>query len=155
MEYKIEKAEKKDLAEILALQKAAFYKVAALHDCFMIRPLHTTLQNIQESFEKYTYIKITWGKRIIASGRAFLKNGKCELENIIVHPEHQRKGFGRMVVTELEKKFHDARVYELFTGKDTTGNVEFYQSLGYSIEDEIEATETEPVLVIMRKKADT
>ena len=38
-----------DLPEILALQKAAFYKVAVAQKSFMIRPLHTTLAEIEES----------------------------------------------------------------------------------------------------------
>lgn len=153
MEIRIEKAEKKDLAEILALQKTAFYNVAALHDNFMIRPLHTTLKELEENFGMYTYLKIVYRKRIIASGRAFFEKEKCELENIIVHPDYQRKGFGRMIISRLETHFPEAQIYELFTGKDSSGNVEFYQDLGYSIQDRIEATENEPVLVIMRKKS--
>jgi ribosomal protein S18 acetylase RimI-like enzyme len=140
-----------DLPEILALQKAAFYTVAVAQNHFMIRPLHTTLAEIEENFPKYLYLKLSENSRILAAGRARMDGTVCKLENIIVRPDRHRKGLGRKIVTALEEQFTDCSCYELFTGKETPGNRQFYESLGYRVTGEIPATDSEPVLITMRK----
>lgn len=149
----LKQADFSDLPEILALQKAAFYRVGLQHRNFRIRPLRTTLEEIEKSFNKYVYLKLTENENILASGRAYMDGDICQIENIITSPYHQRRGLGSKIVLGLENLFSQCSSYQLFTGKETPGNREFYEKLGYVVTSEINPTETEPALIIMQKRA--
>lgn len=147
----IEIAVKKDLPEILALQKLAFYDVAKFYNNFKLHPLLTTLEEIEKSFPKYTYFIAKINSQIIGSARAYQNNSLCKIENVIVHPNFQNKGIGTKLMRELENDFDNSKEFELFTGKETPNNVEFYKRLEYKIIKEIDATENKPILVVMSK----
>lgn len=148
----IEKALFTDLPEIAVLQKLAFYAVGVFHHNFKLHPFLATLADFEKTYSDYLYLKATIDHRIVGSARAKSMKGKCKIENVIVHPEYQRRGIGKRLIEEVMNSLPDAQVFELFTGKYTPGNVAFYESLGFSIVKEVAETETEPILVYMEKR---
>lgn len=148
---KIEPAQYEDLPEIAALQKLAFYQVAAFYGNFRIRPLLTTLEEFEQGFAAYRYLKIVLDGRIVGSARGKMQGETCKIENVIVHPAYQQRGIGKALVLELMSQSAGASRFELFTGKETPGNVAFYERMGFSVYDEIPATGFEPILVLMEK----
>jgi len=149
---KIEKALFTDLPEISVLQKLAFYPVGVFYQNFKLSPFLTTLADFERTFSDYLYLKASINNRIVGSIRAKNIDGKCKIENVIVHPDYQRKGIGKNLMIEMMNFFPDAKVFGLLTGKYTPGNVALYQGLGFSIVNEVPETETEPILVYMEKK---
>ncbi len=74
------------------------------------------------------------------------------VENLAIHPEHQRQGLGRRLLAHAEalglaQGFSEARLY---TNQAFAGNVALYQSAGWAVE------RTEPFMggttVFMRKR---
>lgn len=58
-------------------------------------------------------------------------NSVCELKNIAVYPEHQGKGFGKMLIKYVEKKFsRNFSVMKAGTG-DSPLTIPFYESCGF------------------------
>lgn len=150
---KIEKALFDDLPEIVALQKLAFYKVGVYYRNFRLRQLVATLAEFEQTYTEYLYLKATEGDRIVGSARAKdMRDGVYKIENVIVHPGHQRKGIGKRLVIEIMEQNPEANKYELYTGKYTPGNVKFYEGLGFTVVKEIVATGDTPLLVRMEKK---
>jgi ribosomal protein S18 acetylase RimI-like enzyme len=150
---KIEKALFDDLPEIVALQKLAFYKVGVYYRNFRLRQLVATLAEFEQTYTEYLYLKATEGDRIVGSARAKdMRDGVYKIENVIVHPGHQRKGIGKRLVIEIMEQNPEANKYELYTGKYTPGNVKFYEGLGFTVVKEIAATGDTPLLVRMEKK---
>lgn len=150
---KIEKAIFDDLPEIVVLQKLAFYKVAVYYRNFRLHQLHDTLAEFEQTYTEYLYLKATEGDRIVGSARAKeMMDGVCKIENVIVHPGHQRKGIGKMLLTEIMGQNPGAEKYELYTGKYTPGNVKFYEGLGFTVVQEMATTGDTPPLVRMEKK---
>jgi len=66
--------------------------------------------------------------------------------NVAVHPSRQRKGIGRTLMCELERRLwhKGARVLNLHYFNDSTGARDFYHSLGF--QDATNATTTQKVL---------
>ena len=149
---KIEKAIFEDLPEIVVLQKLAFYDVGVYYRNFRLRQLVATLAEFEQTYTEYLYLKATKGDRIVGSTRAKDIDGICKIENVIVHPGHQRKGIGQRLVIEIMEQNPEADKYELYTGKYTPGNVKFYEGLGFTVVKEIAATGDTPLLVCMEKK---
>ena len=87
--------------------------------------------------------------RIIGSVRAYEKDGTAYIGKLMVHPDHRRKGFGRSLLTEIEKYFPGKR-YELFTSTRSQDNIRLYQSIGYRTFDQ-KAVDEELVFVYMEK----
>ncbi len=127
----IEKALYEDLDEILALQKLAYISEAEICGDYTIPPLTQTLEGISDDFSKQTILKIVDGGRIIGSVRAYEKDGICCIGRVIVHPERQNKGLGKMLMKGIEDTFSTCTRYSLFTGKSSLRNLHFYSSLGY------------------------
>lgn len=146
------KAEKKDLPEIVAIQKLAFYDVACFYNDFRLKPLLTTISELEKSFDSYTYYKIEDNGRIIASVRAKVLNSACHIENLIVHPKYQNRGIAKILLKRVENDNKFCDYLELFTGKEAPKIVSLYKRLGFEITEEKSATEKQPILVIMRKK---
>lgn len=134
-EILIENAELGDLAEILALQKLAYQKEAALYEAYDdMPPLTQTLAEICEEFGKRTFLKVVIDGRIIGSVRAHVDGeGACQIGRLMVHPDYQRRGIGSAMMAEVERHFGDAKRFVLFTGDRSAHNIRLYRGLGFEI----------------------
>lgn len=144
------KAEQKDLQEILALQYLAYQSEAALFGNKDIPPLKETIEELTEEFNKGTILKLVEDGKIIGSVRAYAKNGTAYIGKLMVHPDHRCKGYGTLLLNEIEKCFPDCR-FELFTSTRSEDNIRLYQKLGYKIFDRKEITD-ELVFVYLEKQ---
>lgn len=135
-EYKITKASEEDLQEILELQHLAYQSEAALFGRQDIQPLTETLDELAEEYKAGTVLKMTdENGKIIGSVRGKEADGTLYIGKLMVHPDHQRKGYGRRLVTAIEECCPGRR-YELFTSTRSVNNIRLYESLGYKKFDE-------------------
>lgn len=144
------KASQDDLQEILELQHLAYQSEAALFGNKDIPPLKETIEELTEEFNKGTILKLIEDDKIIGSVRAYAKNGTAYIGKLMVHPDHRCKGYGSMLLNEIEKCFPDCR-YELFTSTRSKDNIRLYQKFGYMIFDRKEITD-ELVFVYLEKQ---
>ena len=129
----IKKAERSDLQEILQLQYLAYQSEADLFGSRDIPPLNQTLDEVVEEWSSGVILKMVDNKNtIIGSVRAKESDGTVYIGKLMVHPEYRYKGYGTMLLSEIEKCFSDKR-YELFTSTRSIDNIRLYQKLGYSI----------------------
>ena len=140
----IVKAKPGDLKEILELQYLAYQSEAALFGNKDIPPLKQTLEEVQEEYKEGIILKMTDDQGIIiGSVRAKEKNGTVYIGKLMVHPDHRCKGYGKRLLTEIERYFPGMR-YELFTSTRSKDNIRLYESLGYKqfdqkqIDDELQ-----------------
>lgn len=127
------KAKLDDLKEILQLQYLAYQSEADLFGSRDIPPLKQTLDEVIEEFNNGIILKmIDDNTSIIGSVRAQERNGTVYIGKLMVHPDHRHKGFGTMLLSEIEKYFSVKR-YELFTSTRSLDNIRLYQKLGYKI----------------------
>ncbi len=138
-EYKITKASEEDLQEILDLQHLAYQSEAALFGRQDIQPLTETLDELAEEYKAGTVLKMTdENGKIIGSVMGKEADGTLYIGKLMVHPDHQRKGYGRRLVTAIEECCPRRR-YELFTSTRSVNNIRLYESLGYKKFDERDA----------------
>ena len=141
--YIIEKAEYNDLPVILKLQYLAYQSEAALFGTQDIPPLRQTLEEVVDEFNAGIILKMVIDNRIIGSVRAKEQDGTAYIGKLMVHPEHRCKGYGSVLLSEIEKCFPDKR-YELFTSTRSKDNIRLYEKNGYTaftsqkINDELE-----------------
>jgi len=127
----ITQSNQNDAEEILALQKLAYQSEAQLYDDYSIPPLTQTLDDINAQFQTHVFLKAMNNSAIIGSVRAYEKDGTCYIGRLIVHPVHQNKGIGKLLMREIENYFSKIERFELFTGSESQKNIQFYQNLGY------------------------
>jgi hypothetical protein len=72
------------------------------------------------------------GDRLVGSVRARETDGVCQIGRLIVDPRTQGHGAGTMLMRHIEAAFPQARVFELFTGSRSEGNLRLYERLGYT-----------------------
>jgi ribosomal protein S18 acetylase RimI-like enzyme len=135
--FVITHAEYTDLKEILALQKLSYKKEAIRYNDFEIQPLTQTMEEIREEFEISLFLKmILADNQIIGSVRAKKSSDTVHIGKLIVHPDHQRKGYAKQLMKEVESQFaSDPEIerFELFTGDLSEDNIALYESIGYEV----------------------
>jgi len=151
-DLEIKKATEGDIEEILVLQKLAYKSEAMIYDDFSIPPLHQTIDEIQNEFQRRVFLKIEKEGRIIGSVRGHEEQGTCYIGKLIVHPEEQNQGLGTRLMIAIEKKFGKAERYELFTGHRSERNLYLYRKLGYK-EFKKEEMSLKLTLIYLEKKA--
>ena len=106
----IKKAERVDLQEILQLQYLAYQSESALFGSRDIPPLKQTLDEVIEEFNSGIILKMIDDKNnIIGSVRAKEIDGTVYIGKLMVHPDYQHKGYGTMLLSEMEIRFPDKR----------------------------------------------
>ena len=143
------KAELSDLKEILELQYLAYQSEAALFGNKDIPPLKQTIVELTEEYENGLILKMVSDDKIIGSVRAREKDGTAYIGKLMVHPDYRCKGYGSLLLSEIEKRFPGRR-YELFTSTRSEDNIRLYQKLGYEIFDRKEIND-ELVFVYLEK----
>ncbi len=132
----IRTADREDLEEILALQYLAYQSEAELFGNKDIPPLKQTLDEVRTEFEEGVILKMTDEEgAIIGSVRAKEKDGTVYIGKLMVHPGQRRKGYGRRLLSGIEKHYPGKR-YELFTSTRSRDNIRLYESSGYRIFDQ-------------------
>jgi ribosomal protein S18 acetylase RimI-like enzyme len=122
-----------DSKEIYDLQLLAFSQQALIYKTDDLPALTETLSSFEDTFPQYTYLKAVNGKKIIGAVRAYEKNYVCYIERLIVHPEFQNKGLGKLMMKRIEDKFDSVNKFDIFTGHLSRKNIRLYESIGYKI----------------------
>ena len=128
---RIEKARIDDLDTILKLQYLAYQSEADLFGTRDIPPLKQTLDEVTEEYNNGTILKMTDDNdNIIGSVRAREDGGTVYIGKLMVHPDHQKKGYGSLLLSRIEECFPGKR-YELFTSTRSVDNIRLYKKMGY------------------------
>ena len=131
-EIEIREALESDAEELLKVQKLAFQGQAVLYNDFTLPPLTQTVEELRGDFRTYLFLKAVLDGKIVGSVRGRSKGSTCRISRLFVHPDHQNKGIGRVLMSAVEEKFKSARRYELFTDHKSEKNLALYEKLGYS-----------------------
>ena len=146
----IVRAEKEDLPEILELQYLAYQSEAALFGNKDIPPLKETLSELEHEFENGVVLKmIDENGRIIGSVRSTSDETTVYVGKLMVHPDHQKKGYGKKLLREIERYYLNKR-FELFTSTRSKENIMLYEKMGYKKFKEEKVTD-ELVFVYLEK----
>lgn len=145
----IEKAELKDLAEILSLQKLAYISEAEICNDYSIPPLVQTLESSKEDYKNQLILKAVIDGKIVGSVRAYENEGTSYIGRLFVHPEYQNRGIGTQLMKSIEDEFRESQRFELFTSKKSIKNIYLYSKLGYKIFREEQVNEI--TMVYMEK----
>lgn len=150
----IKHASVEDAKEILDLQKLAYVSEAEIYNDYSIPPLTQTLEQIQTDFENQLFLKVSIEGKMVGSVRGHMEQEKCCIKRLIVHPDFQNRGIGTRLMEEIERRFKQAKRYELFTGHRSERNLRLYRGLGYK------PFSSEPVtnnltFIFMEKKRET
>ncbi len=146
----IVRAEKKDLPEILELQYLAYQSEAALFGSQDIPPLKETLSELDDEFENGIVLKmIDDNGKIIGSVRSKSDESTVYVGKLMVHPDHQKKGYGKKLLREIERFYLNKRL-ELFTSTRSIDNIKLYEKMGYKKFKEKKITD-ELVFVYLEK----
>ncbi len=133
IDYQITIAAPSQADEILAVQKTSFMTEAIRYSDFNIHPLTQTTTQLLEEFHTATILVATTGSAIIGTIRATSGDSVCHIKKLAVLPQYRHRGIGRHLVRAIEAQFPSVHSYQLFTGRDSAGNIAMYQSLGYTI----------------------
>ncbi|PWW04771.1 ribosomal protein S18 acetylase RimI-like enzyme [Paenibacillus cellulosilyticus] len=132
MEIAITRASISDATTILALQKLAYRSEAELYNDFNIEPLLQTLEQLEQQFDDHIILKAVINDKIVGSVRAIERDGTCYIGKLMVSPECQNHGIGKLLMRQIEALQPHSR-FELFTGFKSERNIALYQKLGYQI----------------------
>ncbi len=148
----LEAATEGDLAEILQLQKKAFYGQALIYNDFSLPPLLQTIADLKTEFKQKNIYKMEQDGRIVASVRCFIKDDTLYIEKLIVDPDFQNKGIGTKLMILIENKYSKSVArYTLFTGHRSEKNLHLYRNLDYR-EIRQEKIRDDLILIYMEKR---
>ena len=146
----IVRADNTDLREILELQYLTYQSEAALFGSKDIPPLKETLSELETEFKKGIILKMVDDNgKIIGSVRSKSDEKTVYIGKLMVHPDQQKKGYGKKLLSEIERYYPDKR-FELFTSTRSIDNIRLYERMGYKKFKEEKVTD-ELVFVYLEK----
>lgn len=123
-----------DAEYILNIQKAAFLEQGSLYNNFNLPPLLETVEDIRKAFSDNSIFKAERNNVIVGSVRASVKDKTCYISRLIVDPDYQNQGIGKMLMSYAESIYQNqVERFELFTGQKSEKNISLYSKLGYRI----------------------
>ena len=146
----IVRADNTDLREILELQYLSYQSEAALFGSKDIPPLKETLSELETEFKKGIILKMVDDNgKIIGSVRSKSDEKTVYIGKLMVHPDEQKKGYGKKLLCEIERYYPNKR-FELFTSTRSIDNIRLYERMGYNKFKEEKVTD-ELVFVYLEK----
>lgn len=130
---KIEIANIEDVPELLNLQYKAFRPVAESLNWLDAPTLTETVEHALAEFLKYTTLKmLSDDGKIIGSVRGRVENGSLYIGRLMVLPEFQKNGYGRILLRKIQSILPHDRAW-LDTSGDVPETVSFYEREGFRI----------------------
>jgi len=107
--------------------------------CGLIRPWNDPHKDIARKLEVRPDLFLVGveGGRVVACVMAGYEGHRGWLNYLAVDPDHQRRGFGRLMVVEAERRLFEVGCpkVSLQVRASNRAAVEFYRKMGYSVDD--------------------
>ena len=127
----INRANQKDIPEILALQKIAYRSEAEIYGDDSVPALGQTMEEITGDFNRMIFLKAVVNGKIIGSIRGYREGDTAYISRVVVHPYFQRRGLATRLIKQIEQEVGDVRLFEGFTGHQSLRNIHLYEKMGY------------------------
>ncbi|MDP2183590.1 MAG: GNAT family N-acetyltransferase [Actinomycetota bacterium] len=125
-------ARPEEAVAIAALIRIAFQSQAKLYEDDTLPPLFETAETVRAAMTAGIVLVAEESGRIVGSVRGDLADGTCRVGRLVVEPDVQGQGVGRVLASAIEQRFAGARRFEIFTGHRSAGPLHLYTSLGYA-----------------------
>ena len=129
-DYKIEYATSEDAPKIIELaHKVIGYSLTKIYPQSAVDWFYSyhTLEHLNEEFESGADVAVIYDGDILAATGTYHDD---ELKRLFVHPDYQRAGLGKMIVSDLEEKARQSgRPYIMLYANPATWR--YYQAKGY------------------------
>ena len=113
--------------------------ISLWESCDLVRPWNDPQKDIlrKQAVRPDLFLVGELDGKILASVMAGYEGHRGWLNYLAVHPEHQRRSFARAMVAEAEQRLRNAGCpkINLQVRNSNRGVIEFYQRIGYSIDD--------------------
>jgi tRNA (guanine37-N1)-methyltransferase len=128
-----------DAGELLALQLACWVQEQHDNPGVEIPALHESLDDVREWLGHWTVLVLRREGRLIGAARARREGEAWDIGRLMVAPDLQGQGLGRLLLAEIERAApDDVTTYSLFTGARSRRNLRMYKRAGYRLRGEIE-----------------
>ncbi len=126
-----------DAGEILTLQRACWMQEQQANPDAWVPALHESLDDVRRWLPEWTVLTLRRSGRLVAAARARVEGDAWDVGRLMVAPDLQGQGLGRLMLAAVEAAApDDATTYSLFTGAGSTGNHRFYKRAGYRMRGE-------------------
>jgi tRNA (guanine37-N1)-methyltransferase len=126
-------ATKSDAGEILTLQRACWVQEAMANDTLSIPALHESLDDVQATVASWDTYVLRDAGRLIGSVRGRLIDGEFEVGRLMVAPDRQGLGLGRLLLEQILRTAPAGVPIVLSTGALSTDNQRMYRAAGFEI----------------------
>ena len=98
-------------------------------------PAHQeSLADVQAWLQEWTTLVLRSGGRLIGAARAHRIGETWDIGRIMVAPDLQRRGIGRLLMTAIEQAAPtEVDEFVLFTGAGSVRNIRMYKKAGYRL----------------------
>ena len=139
-----------DAGELYTLQRACWLQELEANPGVTIPALTESLDDVVAGLASHHTVVLRRGGRLIGSVRGRLVDGAWDIGRLMVAPDLQGEGLGRMLLEHAESLAPpDATSYALFTGAGSLANLRMYKKAGYRLRPERQAP---PGAVILTKR---
>jgi tRNA (guanine37-N1)-methyltransferase len=123
-----------DAGEILTLQRACWLQEQQANPDAWVPALHESLEDVRAWLSEWTVLTMRREGRLIGGARGRLEGDVWELGRIMVAPDLQGQGLGRVLLEAIEAAAPPAATsYALFTGAGSVDNLRMYKRAGYRL----------------------
>jgi len=151
MHIDISEAKLADLKSILLLQKECYQTEAEIYNDYKIPPLRQDLKSLEEEFTQATILKAEIRGELVGSVRGYIDNETAHIGKLIVAPDFQNRGIGRLLIEAIESTLIGCQQFELFTGSLSSKNLHLYSKLGYQEFSRQKASDS-LIMIFLRKQ---
>ena len=128
-----------DAGELFTLQRACWLQEQQDTPGVEIPALHETLEDLRGWIARDTVLVARSAGRLVGAVRADLHERTWEIGRLMVAPDLQGRGLGRVLLQRVEAAAPpEATAYALFTGAGSLRNQKLYKKAGYRLRGEVE-----------------
>ena len=149
-EDELRPATRGDAGELYTLQRACWLQELEANPGVTIPALVESLDDVVAGLESHVTFVLRRGGRLIGSVRGRLADEAWDVGRLMVAPDLQGEGLGRMLLEHAESLAPpDATSYTLLTGAGSLANLRMYKKAGYRLRPDLPAP---PGAVILTKR---
>ena len=127
-----------DAGELLTLQRACWVQETWSNPGVEIDALTETLDDVRAWIREGTTLTARSAGRLVGAVRGRLRGHTWDVGRLMVAPDLQGRGLGRLLLARIEEAAPDAAVeLELFTGAGSARNQRMYRRAGYRSRGEL------------------